>query len=194
MKLRYRKFFQLLLCLLMIATLFAGCTSDEDAESTIPRFKFLRKKVQTLTIAAVAEDFPLLEDCTSLQYLDLTGSICYDEILNYVNNHPNVEVVYTAPLGDLMLSNSETAATLEPGTYDAEALRSQLHYLPNLTRLELPKITLTADEIAALADPFPELQINTPQRFHLAVPCRVFLTNVYKLKHRVVPFLWGSKK
>lgn len=160
MKLRYRKFFQLVLSLLMIAALFAGCAGDEDTEPTIPRFKFLRKKVQTLTIAAVAEDFPLLEDCINLQYLDLTGSTCYNEILNYVSSHPNVEVVYTAPLGDLILSNSETAATLEPGTYDAEALRSQLHYLPNLTRLDLPKITLTADEIAALADPFPELQIN----------------------------------
>ena len=160
MKLHYRKLLQLLLCLLMIVTLFAGCAGDEDAAPTIPRFKFLRKKVQTLTIAAVAEDFPLLEDCTSLQYLDLTGSICYDEILNYVNNHPNVEVVYAAPLGDLMLSNSETAATLEPSTYDAEALRSQLHYLPNLTRLDLPKTTLTADEIASLANSFPELQIS----------------------------------
>ena len=77
MKIQYRKLLQLTLCLLMILSLFSGCAQDEDAEPTIPRFKFLRKKAEALTIAAVEEDFELLEDCINLQYLDLTGSTCY---------------------------------------------------------------------------------------------------------------------
>ena len=160
MKSRYRKLFLLTLCLLMTACLFAGCAQEEDTEPTIPRFKFLRKKVETLTIAAVAEDFPLLEDCVNLRQLDLTGSTCYDLILDYVNSHPHVEVVYTAPLGDLVLSNSETAATLEPGTYELNTLCTQLKYLPDLTSLTLPKATLTMEEFSALTDAFPGLQLS----------------------------------
>ena len=126
MKMTYRKLLLLALCLVMLLPVLAGCAQNEDAEPTIPRFKFLRKKVETLTIAAVQEDFPLLEECVSLQYLDLTGSTCYDLILEYVKNHPQVEVVYTAPLGNLILSNAETQAALEPGTYDASDLMTQM--------------------------------------------------------------------
>lgn len=159
MNLTTRKIFRLVLCLMLVLSLFSGCAREEDAEPTIPRFKFLRKKAETLTVAAVEADFPLLEECVNLQYLDLSGSTCYDLILDYVNDHPNVEVVYTAPLGDLMLSSTETQAALEPDSYDIDTLRTQLHYLPGLTALALPKTTLTADELESLRDPFPELEI-----------------------------------
>lgn len=149
-----------LLCILMILFLFTGCAQDEDTEPTIPRWRSLRKKAEVLTVAATQEDFELLEECISLEYLDLTGSTCYDLILEYIHNHPNVEVIYTAPLGNLMLSNTETEAALEPGTYDLATLRQQLHYLPGITSLTLPKTTLTADELASLQDPFPELQLS----------------------------------
>ena len=88
MKTKYRKFLPLALCLLMILSLLCGCAQDENAEPTIPRFGFLRKKAEMLTVAAVEEDFELLEDCVNLQYLDLTGSTCYDLILEYmkINN------------------------------------------------------------------------------------------------------------
>ena len=119
MKSANRKFTRIALCMLMILLLFTGCAQEENAEPTIPRFGFLRKKAEVLTVAAAEEDFPLLEECTNLQYLDLTGSTCYDLILEYVNSHPQVEVVYTAPLAGLTLSNSETAATLDNGSYDA---------------------------------------------------------------------------
>lgn len=159
MNIHCRKFFQLVLCLLMILSLFTGCAQDEDTEPTIPRFKFLRKKAEILTVAAVEEDFELLEDCINLEYLDLTGSTCYDRILQYMEDHPNVEVVYTAPLGNLTLSNSDTCALLEPAAVQAEALLKQLKYLPALKTLELPKTTLTNEELTALKDTYPELLI-----------------------------------
>ena len=159
MKTQHRKLLQIALCLLMILSLFSGCAQDEDIEPTVPRLKLLRKKAEILTVAAVEEDFELLEDCINLQYLDLTGNTCYDLILEYTKNHPNVEVVYTAPLGKLMLSNSETQAALEPETYDISTLKNQLKYLPRLTGLSLPKTTLTAEELASLQESFPNLQI-----------------------------------
>ena len=160
MKMKYRKFLQVAICLLMILSLCSGCAQDEDAEPTIPRFRFLRKKAEILTVAAVEEDFELLEECINLQYLDLTGSTCYDLILEYTKNHPNVEVVYTAPLGNLTLSNSETQVALEPETYDFSTLKNQLTYLPRLKELSLPKTSLTAEDLSALRDAFPNLNIS----------------------------------
>ena len=160
MKIKYRKFLQVALCLLMVLSLFSGCAREEDAEPAVPHFKLLRRKAEILTVAAVEEDFELLEDCINLQYLDLTGSTCYDLILEYIKNHPNVEVIYTAPLGHLTLSNSETQAALEPETYDISSLKKQLKYLPNLTGLSLPKTTLTVGDLTALQDAFPKLQLS----------------------------------
>ena len=93
-----RKVSSLLLCILTVLFLLAGCARDGEAEPIIPRLRFLRQKAEILTVAATEEDFDLLEDCINLQYLDLRGSTCYDSILRYIHNHPNVEVVYEAPL------------------------------------------------------------------------------------------------
>ncbi len=146
------------LCLLMVFC-FAGCSNNEDVEPTIPKFKFLREKAEYLCFAAVEEDFAALEDCTNLQYLDLTGSTCYDAILDYISRHPEVEVVYTAPLGNLSVSNTETRARLDNGSYDAAMLRRQLTYLPNLALLELPKTNLTLEDLSSLQTANPHLQI-----------------------------------
>lgn len=157
---RNRKFFSVLPCILTVLLLLTGCARDGEAEPTIPRLRFLRQKAEILTVAATEEDFDLLEDCINLQYLDLRGSTCYDSILRFIRSHPNVEVVYEAPLGNLMLSNSEIQAALEPGTYDPETLLQQLNYLPNITSLILPKTTLTADALASLQASLPALELS----------------------------------
>lgn len=159
MKTENRKRFRILLCMLLVLLTFSGCAAIEDAEPTIPKWKSLREKAEYLAFVAVEEDFELLEECINLEYLDLTGSTCYDTILNYIRNHPDVEVIYTAPLGNLILSNQETEAALEPGTYDLTTLRQQLNYLPNLTSLTLPKTALTSEELAQLQADFPGLQV-----------------------------------
>ena len=160
MKFQNRKLLRILLCLAMVLLCLAGCAKEEDTDPTIPRWGFQRKKAESLTIAAVQSDFELLEECVSLKYLDLTGSTCYDQILSYMKNHPNVEVIYTAPLGRLTLSNSETAAALEPGSYEFATLQSQLKYLPRLASLELPKTSLSPQEIDSLKEAYPNLNLS----------------------------------
>lgn len=151
-----RKILQAALCLLVILLSLAGCAQGDDAEPAIPRWKWQRKKAETITVAAAEEDFPLLEECINLKYLDLTGSTCYDSILAYTAAHPEVEVVYTAPIGDFILSNSEKSLTLEPGTFDINALFRQLTYLPELTELTFPSTDLTPEELSALRTEFPD--------------------------------------
>ena len=159
MKYQNRRPLRILLCLTMVLLCLAGCSTTDDADLSIPRWGFQRKKLETLTIAASESDFALLEECIALNYLDLTGSTCYDQILAYANSHPNVEIVYTAPLGKLMLSNSDATAALEPASYDLATLLDQLKYLPGLTSLELPKTALSPQDISALKEAFPNLDL-----------------------------------
>lgn len=159
MKNTIRNLFCIALCMLTLLFCFTGCSKAEDIEPTIPKFKFLRSKAEYLAFPAVEEDFIALEDCTGLKYLDLTGSACYDSILNYIVRHPEVEVVYTAPLGNLTLSNTQTQAKLGNGSYDAGSLMGQLKYLPNLNSLELPGTSLTPEELNALQKAYSGLQI-----------------------------------
>lgn len=159
MNVRSRKLFLLALCLMMVLSLFAGCDQAEDADPAIPRWGFQRKKLESLTISAAEDDFPLLEECVSLKYLDLTGSTCYDQILAYAQNHPDVQLVYTAPLADQTLSNTETSASLKAGSYDFSTLMTQLNYLPNLTALELPNTSLTPEELDILCQEHADLHI-----------------------------------
>lgn len=154
-----RKLLKLMLCLAMVLVLFTGCAAETTAQGELPRYKFQRKQLETVTIAALEADFDALEDCINLQKLDLTGSTCYDRILNYISAHPQVEVAYTAPLGDLMLSNSETAVCLVNGSYQADTLMQQLNYLPNLKLLELPRVSLNTEELEALQAKYPALEI-----------------------------------
>lgn len=159
MKSHNRNTYPLLLCILLILLTLAGCGKDEAAETTIPRWESLRKKAEYLTVAATKQDFSLLEECINLKYLDLTGSTCYEEILAYANAHPQVELVYTAPLGNLMLSNSETHAVLKNDAFSPELLISQMKYLPRLTHLDLPKTTLSRSQLDALRTAYPDLQL-----------------------------------
>lgn len=147
-----------LLCMLCILCL-AGCASNEEPEPTVPQWKWLREKAEYLNVVATEEDLLLLDECVNLEYLNLTGSTCYDAILDYMSRHPNVEVVYTAPLGDRVFSNSEVEAALEPGTYDFTVLQKQLKYLPNLKNLVLPRTHLSPAELAELQASCPDVKV-----------------------------------
>ena len=81
MKFLNRTFLKLILCLSLVLTLFTGCARETTAQGELPRFKFQRKQLESVTMAAQEADFTELEDCINLKQLELTGSTCYDEIL-----------------------------------------------------------------------------------------------------------------
>ena len=165
MKPAARSVFSVLLCLFSLLLCLSGCSKDEAATPTIPQFKWLREKAEYLAVTVTEEDFAALEECINLEYLDLSGSTCYDAILDYIARHPEVDVVYTVPLGNLTLSNFETKATLAQDSYQAETLLKQLKYLPRLSVLELPKTSLTAEELAALQQAYPGLSVSCTVEF-----------------------------
>ena len=150
----------LLLCLLLAILCLGGCSKNgEEADPTIPKWKFLREKAEYIVQPLTEEDFPMLEECVNLEYLDATGTTCYDTLMAYIRSHPQVAVIYSAPLGDLTLSNLETSAALEPGTYTYDSIVADLRYLPGIASLELPKTNLTLQEISDLRSVYPHLEV-----------------------------------
>lgn len=133
----------------------AGCAKEENAAPTVPKWPWEQKKVESLTLVVTAEDFENLEKCENLKYLDITGSTCYDAILDYIAAHPEVEVHYAVPVGSATVRNTETEITLGPedGTY--AILDGSLPYLPQLQHIYLTKTVLTEQELETLQQDFP---------------------------------------
>lgn len=146
---------KLVLCLLA-CMLLSGCGTAEDVEPTVPKWPWSQKKTEELTLVITEEDFENLEKCENLRYLDVTGSTCYDEILAYMNRHPEVDVRYSVALGSLIVANTETKLTLDAkdGTYSN--LDNVLPYLPQLQKLHLPKTGLSQQELEDLGKDFPQ--------------------------------------
>ncbi len=157
-----------------LTLLLCGCGVRTTAEPTLPPETVTlptrpteptetvdpRELVEELTLAAKIEDFVTFEQYPNLKRLDLTGSTCYEAILDYMAYHPEVEVLYSVAFGDQTIPNTQTSLTLEPDTFDAPGLLECLTYLPQLTSLTLPQTTLTAQELDAIRAVRPDLTID----------------------------------
>lgn len=86
----------------------------------------------SLTLSAVESDFAELEKLPSLEFVDFSGSTCYEKILAYGKAHPEVEVRYTVQVGEQSVAYDETELTLSAWE---ESLPTQVEYLPNLERI-----------------------------------------------------------
>lgn len=159
------------------ALLLCGCTDKEPAETiateppvitlppapteeeTVPQTD-PREAVEHLSAVMQAGEIYTLDYYPNLQSVDLSGSPCYDTILHYMEKHPEVDVTFTVSFGEASVGNKETSATLAAGTYEAELLLENLQYLPALTSLTLQDPQLTAQQVTALEEAYPELQLN----------------------------------
>ena len=105
-----------------------------------------------------ADDFALIEQMR-LHSLDVSGSVCYPEILAYCAAHPEVDVLYTVAIGDDVLSNHDVSATVKD-VPDA----SLLSYLPALSDLTV-KNPLSCEQAAALINVLPDASLTYSVEF-----------------------------
>ena len=115
--------------------------------------------VAQLSIVVTADTISQLDEYPNLKEVDLTGSTCYPEILAYIAAHPQVQVRYTVLLGNAFQPSSSTQLELAAGSYTAEELLENLQYFPQLTALSLPQTNLSGQELTALADAYPQLEL-----------------------------------
>lgn len=147
------------LLLAAVVLLLAGCGGKDAPETTGSLLTAQQRTAESLTLVADPALLAELEECEYLKTLDLTGSTCYPEILAFVRNNPQVKVLYTVPIGaGAEISSLDTEQTLEEGTYEIDALRESLAYLPNLKKLHFPRTELNAMWFQILEDEFPGLK------------------------------------
>ncbi|MBR3973180.1 MAG: hypothetical protein IKJ99_04425 [Oscillospiraceae bacterium] len=127
----------------------------EETESTDPR-----EDVRELTVVMDAGDLYTLDRYPNLESVDLSGSTCYWAIWDFIEAHPNLDVTFTVDLGGTAVDARAESATLNSGRYTYAALEENLQYLPNLTSLSLPQITLTTEQIHTLVSTYPNITID----------------------------------
>lgn len=131
----------------------AGCGTPEE---TIPPNETV---YQYSISASSAEDLAILNNYPNLTEVNLRGSSCYKEILAYMEANPLVEVSYDVQIGESRYDHTVTELTLEDGTFDAALVAENLVYLPSVQTIDLPKTSLTAEQIALIQRSAPDALI-----------------------------------
>ncbi len=104
-------------------------------------------------------DFSQLEAYPNLEYVDLRGSTCYDAIVAYAKNHPDITVRYNVTIGDKRIEPGETELELNGHTADFDLLLQNLKHLPNLKSLHLNSVSFTAAQMEELLAAYPDIAI-----------------------------------
>ena len=125
-------------------------------EETVPETDPM-ELVDSLTVEMEAGELYTLDQYPNLKAVDFGGSSCYDAIVHYIENHPQVDVTYSVSLGGTSVSNKAASVVLEPGTFDYSLLAENLQYLPALTGISLPDIHLNAEQVTALREAYPQI-------------------------------------
>lgn len=163
------------LCALAVAVSISGCGSKEEAPAptlepiVLPTAPKATEAVETnpdlmvehLAVVMQPGELYTLDYYPNLKSVDLTGSTCYDAILDFASKRPHLEVAFTVAFGgDAAVSYDVETLTLNPGTFTYEALLENLQYLPNVTTVSLPGIPLTAEQVTAIEAAYPEITLD----------------------------------
>ena len=148
-----KKISSVLISLLLMLLVLSGC--GEAVQPHDPNLDVLEYAMVAADAAALQE----LDVYVNLQTLDLRGSDCYEAIEDYIASHPQVKVTYDVEVAGKRYSPDVELLTLEAGSFETEQLLKTMKHLPRLTGLELPKTTLTADQLQQIREDFPHVQI-----------------------------------
>jgi len=128
----------------------------QEVESTDPR-----EGVEHLSVVMQPGELYTLDYYPDLKSVDLSGSTCYDTILDFMSKRPHLNVSFTVAFGGSAAVSYDTETlTLNPGTFTYEDLLENLQYLPNVTTLSLPGISLNAEQVSAIEAAYPELALD----------------------------------
>lgn len=128
----------------------SGCVQEVETDPNL----------EITDIAAVvssAQDLTELNKYPNLQKLDLRGSTCYGDIMEYISSHPQVDVTYDVSLGGETYSQETAHLELVDGSFTVEELLRTLPYLPELTSVDLPATTLEFQAITQIQEVFPDI-------------------------------------
>ncbi|MBR3294178.1 MAG: hypothetical protein IKI69_07170 [Oscillospiraceae bacterium] len=151
------------LCVLIAFRVSGKSTTAPDAlASPEPTPIVFATPPVSLTAVLSAEQLRAL-DSSALQTLDLTGSTCYDEIEEFIEKHPTVEVVYQVLIegGASPLALAPDVETLE--LHEAGQLPSiaeNARHLPKLHSIHVDDDIAESEAVDALREAFPEAEVS----------------------------------
>jgi len=116
-----------------------------------------KESVEELKVVMEAGQLYTLDSYPNLKRVDLSGSTCYAAILDFMQKHPELDVTFTVDLGGTAVASDAVSVQLPANAMDYDTLMENLAFLPNLTTLSLPGITLNSQQIEALLERYPDL-------------------------------------
>ena len=146
------------------ALLLALCTGcGAKAPEELPAF--LQTEEDKLAVTEVTRvvdknSIAQLEEYPNLTKADLTGSTCYQAILDYAAANPQVEVLYDVALGGPVVSSQDTSLSLTDGSYDFATLVENLSFLPKIQSVQLGKTSLTSEQLNQLKAAHPQITLS----------------------------------
>ncbi len=130
------------------------------------RFSFgeVPENAAELTAVALPEDLPLLDRLPQLRRADLSGSVCYDELMAWGDKHPQTELIYTVALpgGSSVPNDTEGLVMAGSSREDVMASLPLLSCLPRLRQLDLGDEAgkYSADDLRAISEACPGVDIS----------------------------------
>lgn len=142
-----------LLSVLTIVLLLSLCACGKPVILESPE-----SKITNLASVMTAEEIAGLDQYENLQYLDLSGSTCYDAILNYISTHPNVKVIYSVELDGHQLDSGVSSIDFINAENYWELI-SVSKYLKHLDAVDLGETDMTLEQIEELRAAFPNAKV-----------------------------------
>jgi len=119
------------------------------------------ESVSELAIVVSADELATLDaEYPQLKKLDLSGSVCYEAIMEYISAHPDVDVSYTVSIGGKDYAHDTASLSLEKGGFDMAELSEKLAYLPALSSLSFDEPDFGIEELGTLKEAYPELSVD----------------------------------
>lgn len=110
-----------------------------------------------LSGAMTSQEISELEKYKSLREVDLSGSTCYDDIIAFAANHPEINVRYTVDIDGTAVSGSQTE--LDWSGRNISALTAvNPAYLPALEKIRLGSVSV--EELSAVQAQFPNAALD----------------------------------
>lgn len=146
----------LLLAALLLVALLAACQA-EDTPTVTTTVPVITAPVEHVDMVVSEQTITQLEQYPQLKSADLSGSTCYEAILAYSKDHPQVVVTYTVKLDSLEVKHDTTELVLDPGACSYDTLAENLAYLPRVATVRMPRTNYTPEQLVALQGLYPDI-------------------------------------
>lgn len=134
-------------------------------QETLPQETDPLTAVEHLDAVLTAGELYTLEHYPNLKSVDLSGSTCYAAIVDFAAGHPHLDITYTVSVGSGEISSRDTEVTLAPDTIHYDTLAENLRYLPQLSLIRLPNITLDSAQVNSLLQTYPHIALEYTVEF-----------------------------